>query len=1393
MEADRLREELVVADQRWTQLALAKTTGDPSETTNVTSTSSAEQRVALEAAEARTERLARELDASRRSGETLEQRLAALESELARTCAALEIENLRVRDLEQERASAGDAIEYRRALESAQAAEEQLAVTEKRLSAVQEEADGLHAELVDLKAAMGQGAHGSQAEVTHLRHALRDLAQRNEGSLSLARYADQISSMRQEHNLIRSQLERSERDRERMLHANFALERQVAMRQREVDSYRQRLTKMQARARLAEDTLSTVRAGYVDRSRVERMAHAAAEHRRKVVWQSDLLDNLRQDLVEWVGRVVEATQNRESTVWAASLTRASDSEARREAARVREALSRERVDKSRLERDKMVTQQKAEFMSRVNAELENRLQRLETEGLEEIEGAERSRADAVMELDRLQERLDRALEEREELRTAVVKLEGQVEDGQLDGMVLRRVRGAVRDRETTGGAGLGTRDVGQPGLTAVERDAMLDQVERHKLARLELEETKHRMELLQNQLADKERERLAAETGRQRVLAMLADVQSGVGPGSMGVGNPVTLPYPTQFVKDHPPGEPFTPGGPRTPNVMRNSGFGSPLPSTLAGLTPAMRAAQPQLGLEIAAAEIDRLQNTVDALRDQITQLEEGKATLARNHTAELRKARAETDDAVTAQRSAQAQVQALEIHVAALRRQVAEASTAGLAAGMTTASQPLPGPTTSGSGPHTPRGGYTPRGPSPAPTKAGGGPGGGSARKGGSGPSSTGTGMGSGGEPRDVPGLREAMAHLKEEHQSTVARLQQRISNLERENEERALEVGDARRDRDAARADPRFRREAAELRKQLHERDAINSKLKRAVRELESRLSDLRSEHADRLHGLVQARASDEDAIRAAVEERTRSMADRAGALERELKVHKTRVARLEKDLGTAEEAVRVLSAAASTRGAGAGTGETTPSTTSAAAAALEVERRRANLAEEEVGRVKVLVAKLERQLAAASGDGDGDAGGSTTAAATGTATVFDQSTDLELESEIDALQTSMGAGRRGGGGGGGGGKNTNRVRKSGGLTAAGPVTGANVSHSHVTNNVDIVAREVAEKRAELLDRRCQGLRARVKDLEMALGRLEARRASEMTKPDPATSHAPGTGTGAPEASASTNSPTAAAAKLAQWEEGKKLQRRLEVTKGRLDQMTAKAGKAEQELGKVQDHARRLEDQVATLQTENASLLTKARAASGAARTERELKEAQARIASMRSEADHLRADVTRLTREVGSSVPADKHKGALEKIRQLKQQVVVLTEAGEAAGNVRSELARAAQAGEAARKEVEDFKRQVEASRLRTAELESALASARADVQALSSGAGTGTGTGTGTTAMESLEATVRRLETENRDLKESLATFDDAFWDQLEKLKYEHAAYRRLCAQHGLSIE
>ena len=50
MEADRLLEELVVADQRWTQLALAKTTGDPSETTNVTSTSSAEQRVALEVA-----------------------------------------------------------------------------------------------------------------------------------------------------------------------------------------------------------------------------------------------------------------------------------------------------------------------------------------------------------------------------------------------------------------------------------------------------------------------------------------------------------------------------------------------------------------------------------------------------------------------------------------------------------------------------------------------------------------------------------------------------------------------------------------------------------------------------------------------------------------------------------------------------------------------------------------------------------------------------------------------------------------------------------------------------------------------------------------------------------------------------------------------------------------------------------------------------------------------------------------------------------------------------------------------------------------------------------------------------------------------------------------------
>ena len=108
--------------------------------------------------------------------------------------------------------------------ERARSAEEELRRVEERLVVVQRQADDAHAAASQAEVQ----STAATAELHQLRAAVREMAQRSDASMAVARYTEEVVGLRQEQALLRSQLTRSERDRERLVHANLSLERSIA-------------------------------------------------------------------------------------------------------------------------------------------------------------------------------------------------------------------------------------------------------------------------------------------------------------------------------------------------------------------------------------------------------------------------------------------------------------------------------------------------------------------------------------------------------------------------------------------------------------------------------------------------------------------------------------------------------------------------------------------------------------------------------------------------------------------------------------------------------------------------------------------------------------------------------------------------------------------------------------------------------------------------------------------------------------------------------------------------------------------------------------------------------------------------------------------------------------
>lgn len=137
--------------------------------------------------------------------------------------------------------------------------------------------------------------------------------------------------------------------------------------------------------------------------------------------------------------------------------------------------------------------------------------------------------------------------------------------------------------------------------------------------------------------------------------------------------------------------------------------------------------------------------------------------------------------------------------------------------------------------------------------------------------------------QARQMEGLEDAMRDLRGRHEAELARLRAREAELERELAEREEAVARMREERDRARVNPKAAREASELRRQLVERDALNGKLRAAIKDLEGRLRVLREEHATRLSQLVDKKADVDDAVDGRmklVEDRVADMAREAMA---------------------------------------------------------------------------------------------------------------------------------------------------------------------------------------------------------------------------------------------------------------------------------------------------------------------------------------------------------------------------------------------------------------------------------------------------------------------------------------------------------------------------------
>ncbi|CAG9461290.1 unnamed protein product [Pedinophyceae sp. YPF-701] len=461
--------------------------------------------VELEGERARLQRATRELDLARDARDQLERDLQNAERDLADKVAALQAYHDGEEELRRQMADMvplAAVAEHQQRVEELEAtlreADEGLAATRARADAAEDAVARAEAEGLAVR-----------AEVTHLRQGLRDMAQGSEHALVVARLTEEIVSVRSKEALVRSQLTRSERDRERLLSSVLRLEREVGQRERVADVVGERARALDAALHQASQRLLALQHGGVQAHQARRWALATAEYARRVKWLSEQLDRMRELLLESEGGRLKAESDLEGYKQSHVLAEGSESDARREATRMREQAARLRLERARKEREAAMLRERSSYLDRVNAELEARLQGYEQEQEDDVGRAEREREAAMAQARELQRRLE----------SSAVDLAGvssRLEEAQAEVRALRAQQGAA----AAGGGGGGGRG-GAGGLTRVHRDALLEQIERQKQARIENAGLMRKVEALEEELRRKENETLRALTERDRALGAL--------------------------------------------------------------------------------------------------------------------------------------------------------------------------------------------------------------------------------------------------------------------------------------------------------------------------------------------------------------------------------------------------------------------------------------------------------------------------------------------------------------------------------------------------------------------------------------------------------------------------------------------------------------------------------------------------------------------------------------------------------------------------------------------------------------------------------------------------------------------------------------------------------
>lgn len=627
-ELDRLREELSIADRRWSEAALraerltlaragSDNTAAIAAAPNVGDTNEERVRakIALEASEARVERVQREADASRRALTELEGIVKALESDLASALGEAQGERDRASEATAKMAAMLTPEVATALRERVDEAERARAEADTRLEAERSRAEMAEAALATARGdpAGNLDQTATLAELNILRDCVRDMAQRTDAATTIGRYAEEAIETRRGESVLRAQLVRSERDRERLTQANLSLERAGAHQSQELMALGARLAEARSRAARAESRLALVRARTVERSRAERWALAAAGERRRVRWTEGVCEELRTEVRAWAERAEEAAEARDAQAHAAAVSAGPESEARKEVARVREQLGRARLERSKADRSGAVERSRADFLSRVNADLEDRLTALERAGLEETEAAERARAEAQMAADAAGEAAEARGKEVDELRAELATLRAGAEAGEVSaalGLSRRRFGGAE--------------DAGT--MSAAERDALLDQVDRHMRGRLELEESKARVLALTEELQARDARLAIVETDAGRAAEAAASAARAAG-------------------------------------ALAEAASGKVSPGAHPTATAAFRGAGQAAarGTELALArEVDRLEERCRRLEGALADADRARLHDRTQHTraaralgGELSRAEAERDDAVYTDRSA--------------------------------------------------------------------------------------------------------------------------------------------------------------------------------------------------------------------------------------------------------------------------------------------------------------------------------------------------------------------------------------------------------------------------------------------------------------------------------------------------------------------------------------------------------------------------------------------------------------------------------------------------------------------------------------------------------------------------------------------------------------------